>query len=167
MGVVRLWLPCLGDVACHVIKVGTLRPNLHNQLWAGSSTVKRVLYCYHERSSVRIREKPNVFCHHFNLNWIWWSPSGLLAESCSGLAGLDQASWNCVDPDGLHQDSIQTPSGVHQEYTWSPAGCTMAATLRGSDGLQVDSRNNPWTLFGLLMESIRMCGSVSRPRFRR
>src|ERR1700677_1603952 len=39
----------------------------------------------------------------------------------------------------------------------------MAATLRGPDGLQLDSRNDSWTLFGLLMESIRMRGSVSRP----
>src|ERR1700683_2210886 len=118
MGVVRLWLPCLGDVACHVIKAGTLRPDLHNQLWAGSSTVKCILYCYRERLSVRIREKENVFLHHIKLNWIWWSPSGLLVESCSGLAGLDQESWNSMDPDGLQEQSLDfiwTPDGVHQD----------------------------------------------------
>src|ERR1700677_1728915 len=101
--------------------------------------VKRVLYCCRERSSVRICEKANVFLHHIKLNWLWWSPSGLLAESCSGLAGLDQESWNSMNPDGLHQDSIRTPSGLHQDFIRSPAGCTMAAPLRGPDGLQGDS----------------------------
>ena len=131
-----MWLLCLGDAACHVIKAGTLRPNLHNQLWAGSSTVKCVVYCYHERSSVQIREKPNVFLHHFKLNWIWWSPSGLLAESCSGLAGLDQESWNSMDPDGLHQESIRSLPGVQQDSLVVHSGCYLE---RGPDGLQVYS----------------------------
>jgi hypothetical protein len=51
----RLWLPfwvCLGDAACHVIYMGTYRPNLCNQMWAGSSAVKRGFYCYRKKSGV-------------------------------------------------------------------------------------------------------------------
>ena len=33
----------LGDVAHHMINVGTCCPNLHNYMWAGGSTVKQTL----------------------------------------------------------------------------------------------------------------------------
>jgi hypothetical protein len=38
-----MWLPCLGDMACHLTAVGTLFPNLHHHSWAGSSVVKCML----------------------------------------------------------------------------------------------------------------------------
>jgi hypothetical protein len=37
-----------GDVACHVISVGTCCPNLHCVLWTDSSAVKHDLYCDRE-----------------------------------------------------------------------------------------------------------------------
>ena len=58
--IVAVW-GVFGDAACHVIGVGTCCPNVPNHMWAGSSAVKRVLYCYRKRSGVRISQKTNVF----------------------------------------------------------------------------------------------------------
>ena len=83
---------CLGDVASHVIDVGTYCPNLCDHTWASSSAVKCVFYSYRKRSGVQIRENLNVFLHHLKLNWHRWSPSGLYVDSCSGCTGLNQES---------------------------------------------------------------------------
>ena len=42
--IVPVW-GLFGDTACHVIGVGTCCPNVLSHMWAGSSAVKRVLYC--------------------------------------------------------------------------------------------------------------------------
>ena len=67
-------------------------------------------------------------------------------------------------------DSIRILEGVYLEFTRTPWQCSMAATLREvlmdsrwtPGKLQVNSRYCVWSLFGLLMESIRMRGSVSQ-----
>jgi cytochrome c551/c552 len=55
-----------GDVACHVIDVGTCCPNLHNLAWAGSSVVKHRLIV-----TVKVEclnpQKDNLFCTKLNI----------------------------------------------------------------------------------------------------
>ena len=92
---------------------------------------------------------------------------------CSGYGVLLQCNrtWS-GSPWKLHilVDSIRILEGVYLEFTRTPWQCSMAATLREvlmdsrwtPGKLQVNSRYCVWSLFGLLMESIRMRGSVSR-----
>jgi hypothetical protein len=51
----------LGDTACHVIKVGTCCPNWHNQPWASSSVVKRVLIVTVEGREFECVQKQTFF----------------------------------------------------------------------------------------------------------
>ena len=79
-------------------------------------------------------------------------------------------SWSWWTPSGLHQDSIRSPSGVHQDSLMDYNGCYLERGPDGllmdswwtPDGLQVDSWYSIRSLPGLLMESIRISGSVSR-----
>ena len=87
------------------------------------------------------------FWHQIKFNWLKWSPSGLLVESCSGFTGLDQESWNSLHPDGLHQESTWSLPGVQQDALIVYNGCYLK---RGPDGLQKDSR---WTPGGLHVDS--------------
>jgi hypothetical protein len=66
-------------------------------------------------------------------------------------------------------ESIRILDGVYQEHRGILGDHIMALTLREvhvesmwtPEGIPVDSMEDPWNLFGLLMESNRMRGSVS------
>src|SRR6266436_568124 len=95
----------------------------------------------------------------------------LLVESGHNPASVLKDFFRSPGIVSLLVDSIRTPSGVYLEYTWSLPGFLAThncSTLREvqvdsrwtPDGLQMDSRYCIRSLPGLLMESIRIRGSV-------
>jgi hypothetical protein len=68
-------------------------------------------YCDRRRSSVWVCENTIVFWHQIELNWLWWSPSGVLLDYM----------WS---PALVLRDWIRSPGKVSilMEYTWSLIG---------------------------------------------
>jgi hypothetical protein len=89
---------------------------------------------------------------------------GFLVESRQNPASVLKDFFRSPGMVSLLVDSIRTLSGVYLEYTWSLAGFLSNTQLlhlkRGPGGLQMDSRYSIRSLPGLLMESIRIHGSV-------
>ena len=108
------------------------------------------------------------------LNQIWdfkGIAGGVRTKSCSSVEGFFQESWKSITPCGLYQDSKWSIPGVYLESSRILEQHTIAPLKRGPGGLQVDSRWTPdglqvdsrysiRSLPGLLMESIRIRGSV-------
>ena len=71
VAVVVAWLPfwCLGDAASHVSDVGTCCPNLCNQRWPGSSSVKCMLTVTVEVGGSNLQNN-KCFLHKIKLNWL-------------------------------------------------------------------------------------------------
>ena len=89
-----LFLVCLGDVAGHVIIVGTCCPNLHNQPWTGSSVVKHILIVIAKGQEFKSVKKQFFFGAKLNHR----SPGGT-------VRGLPEKS-------PLYEDYIRSPWGV-------------------------------------------------------
>jgi hypothetical protein len=82
-------------------------------------------------------------------SWQDWSRSPSIV--CFLMESIRVLDGAYLEHRGILWDHIMalTLREVHVESMWTP------------EGIPVDSMEDPWNLFGLLMESNRMCGSVS------
>ena len=115
---------CLGDVASHVIIVGTCCPNLHNQPWTGSSVVKRVLIVTAKGRGFESAKKQMFFCAKLNHG----SPCGVPAESL-------------ISPTRTVRGLLEK-SPLYEDYTRSPSGLLVDLG---------ESLGSPWSLEGLVL----------------
>jgi hypothetical protein len=115
----------------------------------------------HRRLRVWIPQKTFDFLAIINLIWhVKGIVGGVWTKSCFSVEGFFQESWKSITPCGLHQDSKWSIPGVYMESSRILGQYTIAPLKRCPGGLQVDSRYSIRSLPGLLMESIRIHGSV-------
>ena len=132
----------LGDMAHHVIQVGTCCSNRHDFMWAGGSAVKHALLWPQEVRCSNL-QKNKFFLHQIKLNWI---PSGVLLDYMWSPAWLLRDWIRSPGTVSILMESIRILSGRYLEFTRIHWWCTMAATLWE---VQMDSR---WTPDGVHQE---------------
>ena len=98
------FLVCLGDVAGHMIMVGTCCPSLHNKPWTGSSVVKHVLIVTAKGREFESVKRQMFFCPQLNHR----SPCRVPVESL-------------ISPGGTVR-GLPEQSPLYEDYTRSPLG---------------------------------------------
>ena len=107
------------------------------------AVVKRDIIVTAGRQVFESWKKQLFFLHQIKLNWLWWSPSGVLLDYMWSPARVLRDWIRSPGKVSILMDSIRSLSGVHQDSLIVYKGCFLGEVQMDSrktpDGLQEDS----------------------------